>query len=175
MHFYSVAEAYLALLKAVDSRTPDGYKGAKPFLGPVLNINGLDWFAPLTSEKDKFAERSPDAVQFFPLQKPGDPTSRLGAIDFRFMIPVPVPCRSLFPFTSRGPAYKAMLDNQMIFIKSKQDDIRLKAQVFHAMIVGRRSISLNEQSCDFAKVEACCVKHIARELAAAGTAASSAK
>ncbi len=55
MHFYTVKEEYLDLLRAVDSKVPnssgDNYKGKKPFIGVVLQIGGHNFFAPLTSYK----------------------------------------------------------------------------------------------------------------------------
>ena len=53
--FYCVEPSYCDYLREYDPKVPYTMdkKSTRPFIGIVLNINGFDYFAPLTSPKPK--------------------------------------------------------------------------------------------------------------------------
>lgn len=55
LNFYNVDAQYCDFLRQVDHRVPFTYdeKSTRPFVGIILSIHNINYFAPLTSPKAK--------------------------------------------------------------------------------------------------------------------------
>lgn len=103
MKWYIIDEEYIDYLKSFDSHVPNvnyGRYAMKCFLGIPGKINGFNYFAPLTSFKDKFMNWEND-VDFYKIQ---DRRTKdiLGAIYLKNMIPVPNGCFTEITFDNIG-------------------------------------------------------------------------
>ena len=80
LYFVTINENYLNYLKSFDKNIRD--KSNRPYIGIVLKINGKEYFAPLSSPKEKYKNMN-EQIDFFKLDK-----GKLGAINLNNMIPV---------------------------------------------------------------------------------------
>jgi len=53
MRFYNITEQYISYLKTLDTKVPDNKGGKRPYVGIVLEIEDIKYFAPFTSPKPK--------------------------------------------------------------------------------------------------------------------------
>lgn len=113
--FYCVEPSYCDYLREYDPKVPYTMdkKSTRPFIGIVLNINGFDYFAPLTSPKPKHLKMK-NQIDFLKINN-----GIWGAINFNNMIPVPQCCLSrismeILPTDTQDEiAYKNLLMNQL--------------------------------------------------------------
>lgn len=82
MKIYNVDDGYIQYLKGYDSKVPDNKSEARPYIGIVINISGVKYYAPLTSPKSKHLKMKNDK-DFRKING-----GVYGAINFNNMIPV---------------------------------------------------------------------------------------
>ena len=82
MKIYNIDEDYIKYLKKYDSKVPNNKSELRPYIGIVLNISGIKYYAPLTSPKQKHLKMKNDKD----FRKINGGT--YGAINFNNMIPV---------------------------------------------------------------------------------------
>lgn len=156
--FYCVEPSYCDYLREYDPKVPYTMdkKSTRPFIGIVLNINGFDYFAPLTSPKPKHLKMK-NQIDFLKINN-----GIWGAINFNNMIPVPQCCLSrismeILPTDTQDEiAYKNLLMNQLSWCNMKQhtDAILEKAlRLYTVITTGRARKELVERCCDFHKAE----------------------
>lgn len=83
MRFYHIQDQYIQFLKQYDDTIEANKNNARPYIGVVLQINDIKYYAPLTSPKAK--HRKMKNGKDFRKIKSGE----YGAINFNNMIPVP--------------------------------------------------------------------------------------
>ncbi|MCU1057701.1 hypothetical protein B9Y88_03615 [Stenotrophomonas maltophilia] len=153
MHFYTVKEEYLDLLRAVDSKVPnssgDNYKGKKPFIGVVLQIGGHNFFAPLTSYKASQEKIKSSSCTAFKLHERGNPDNKLGLISLNYMLPVPENALERFDLEGQEEKYKRMMYLQYEFIKANDVEILERALKLYESVVVKRVPFLVNISCKF--------------------------
>jgi protein AbiQ len=153
MKFYSVKEGYVAFLKTIDSRVPDSYNGKKPFIGVVFSIGHHKYLAPLSSYKSKQDRMDSSAPSLLKIHERGNPENKLGIIQLNNMIPVLDSEIELFDLEAQEEKYKAMMYKQFEFIKTKEDEIRAKAEKLYHLVVNDKHTFFSAISCDFLKLE----------------------
>lgn len=158
LDFYTVDLNYVKFLKAAEtqvrgfSRVPDMSYGAqqKPkFLcGIVLQINGLDYYVPVSSYK----QQKPD--NFLILANNGKVVSSLR---FNYMFPVPRELLTIRQIaTEPDPAYRALLAQELRFCIQNQDMIRHLAERTYRRVLLGLNPGLVANSCDFRLLEQKC-------------------
>lgn len=167
--FYTVSDTYITHLKTIDARVPDNYKGARPYIGIVLEINGHRYLAPLTSYKPKQDRLSASTPSIFKLHEKGDEQNKLGMIQINNMLPVTNAELILLDMDAQPVKYKRMLNLQLAFIKANQGKIREKAVKFYELVVVRKHEFMSSISCNFLAIEAGC-EAFARAISAAAVA-----
>ena len=140
-------------------------KSARPFVGIVFNINGFQYYAPLTSPKAKHLNMK-NQVDFLKVNG-----GTWGAINFNNMIPVVPGCVEKIDMritTSDSKAdrdYKNLLSNQLSWCNSHRVGILKQAEKLHAMIVqGKAWPSLMKRCCKFEVVEERCKEYACQNL-----------
>lgn len=53
MKFYYIKDDYIAYLKKYDSKVSDNKHSQRPYVGIVLQINGINYYTPFSSPKSK--------------------------------------------------------------------------------------------------------------------------
>ena len=127
-----------------------GQKNERKYIGIVFQINGLDYFAPLSSFKQKH-HRMKEAVDFIKVKD-------YAVINLNNMFPVPLTERKYVDIRrERDPHYRALLLAEYRFIKSIQEKIRKNAQnVYKIKIKEGTSSALAKRCNDFLALENAC-------------------
>lgn len=131
-----------------------GQNNERKYIGIVFQINGLDYFAPLSSFKQKH-HRMKEAVDFIKVKD-------YAVINLNNMFPVPLTERKYVDIRSeRDPHYRALLLAEYRFIKSIQEKIRKNAQnVYKIKIKDGTSSALAKRCNDFLVLEKACKEYI---------------
>ena len=97
LNFYTVEERYVKYMSQFDKRISKSYdeKARRPFIGIVLNVDGILYFAPFTSPKPKHVEMK-NTIDFLKIDN-----GNLGAINFNNMMPISVFYRKIYFSTNR--------------------------------------------------------------------------
>ena len=56
LHFYTIKNDFITKMKSLDSKIQNNYDGKRPYIGVLLVVNGLNYYAPLSSYKEKQIE-----------------------------------------------------------------------------------------------------------------------
>jgi protein AbiQ len=158
LNFYTVDLAYVAHLKTVEtekrgfSRVPNmdyGDKRKPKFLcGIVLEINGVDYYVPVTSYKQK----KPD--NFLIQLANGQVASSLR---FNYMFPVPKSLLAERTITTEPDrAYRALLSQELRYCIRNQETIRHLAERTYKRVLLGKNPGLVANSCDFKLLEEAC-------------------
>ena len=131
-----------------------GQNNERKYIGIVFQINGLDYFAPLSSFKQKH-HRMKEAVDFIKVKD-------YAVINLNNMFPVPLTERKYVDIRNeRDPHYRALLLAEYRFIKSIQEKIRKNAQnVYKIKIKEGTSSALAKRCNDFLVLEKACKEYI---------------
>lgn len=155
LNFYTVSLDYVSYLKKEEesrrgfSRVPNmdyGDKRKPKFLcGIVLQVNGMDYYVPVSSYKQK----KPDNFLI------EDRNGRiLASLRFNYMFPIPKGL-AIERIISKEPdlAYRALLSQELRFCIKNQEQIqKLAARTYRRVILGKDP-GLVKNSCDFVFLE----------------------
>ena len=159
LSFYTVSPAYCDFLRKTDPRVPFTMdsKSIRPFVGIVFSINGCQYYAPLTSPKEKHLHMK-NQIDFLKI-KGGE----WGAVNFNNMIPVhpgslkKVEMKILETDSQQDISYKILLSNQLSWCNSHREIILKQAQKLYRLIVnGKAWSTLASRCCNFALDEMLC-------------------
>lgn len=107
MDIYNIKDTYIEFIRAYDNRVADNKNESRPYIGIILLIGDVKYYAPFTSPKPKHRRMHNDK-DFRKIDG-----GRLGAINFNNMIPVPdeaiIPLRIS---NEQNPQYRRLLQNQ---------------------------------------------------------------
>ena len=158
LKLYEIKENYITYLAAYEphlfhNKKQEQKKGRK-YIGVVFQINGLDYFAPLSSFKDKHRLMN----EGLDLIKVKD----YAVINLNNMFPVPLSeTRYVDIRSEKDPHYRALLLAEYRFIKSIQEKIRKNAQnVYKIKIKDGTSSALAKRCNDFLVLEKACKEYI---------------
>ena len=155
--FYEVSREYIEYLLEVE---PHLFRNKKPeqmnerkYIGIVLCVNGMDYFAPLSSYKDKH-QKMAESVDFIKVK-------RYAVINLNNMFPVPKnECTYVDINQQKDSKYKSLLLAEYRVIKTIQDKIRKNAMVVyqHKIINGCKT-ALSKRCNDFRLLEKACKEY----------------
>jgi len=124
----------------------------RPYIGVVLHINNLDYFAPLSSFKEKHRRMS-NGLDFIKVKN-------YAVINLNNMFPVPQGCYTYINISKEhDPQYKALLLAEYRCLKSIQDKIRKNALTLYRLKIKGEKSSLTRRCNDFLKLETLCKKY----------------
>jgi len=142
--FYNISTPYIDYLRLdpklshiYDNKDGLGWHGRK-YIGIVLNINGFEYYVPLSSPKgtdyDALGNIRKDQIPIIRIVSDdmhGDPEVK-GTLRFSHMIPVPITEISPYYFASETDQnYKILVEKEYKFIKSNQNRIYSNASVIY--------------------------------------------
>lgn len=129
-------------------------KNTRPFIGILININGIDYVVPLASPKEKHKNMK-NQQDFIKINN-----GLWGAINFNNMIPVNASLISKINMdilTTDEPQtrqYKELLRNQLTWCNSHSEKIIKTSNKLYSMIINNKcSPNLKQRCCDFKLLE----------------------
>ncbi|MFI3206070.1 MAG: type III toxin-antitoxin system ToxN/AbiQ family toxin [Clostridia bacterium] len=161
--FHTVNTDYCNYLRKSDPRVPYTMdkKSIRPFVGIVFTVNNHNYYAPLTSPKQKHISMK-NQVDFLKIND-----GKWGAINFNNMIPVPsellnkIELRHYENDSVEEQHYKNLLANQLSWCNSNKDKIIKQAEKLYIMITSNKAReALLNRCCNFKLDEENCLKYI---------------
>ncbi len=154
--FYEVSEDYVDYLVPhaphLFRNKKQGQQNSRKYIGVVLHIGGIDYFAPLSSFKDKH-KRMNEALDFVKIKN-------YSVINLNNMFPVPGGCYSYVDISmEQNPKYKSLLLAEYRFIKSIQEKIRKNAATLYNLKTKGEKSALTKRCNDFLLLEDLCKKY----------------
>lgn len=156
VRIYEVDNAYVDYLSSFEPRLfhkkQPGQRNERKYVGVVLTANGYNYFAPLSSFKEKH-RRMCDALDFIKVRS-------LAVINLNNMFPVPDGLVYCVDFSSvQDTKYRALLQSEWRYIKSIQDDIVNKANALYKLKLSGKINATTQRCCDFTTLECLCAKY----------------
>ena len=155
--FYEIDEKYITYLSDFAphlfwNKNPE-QQFKRKYIGIVFQIDGYDYFAPLSSFKQKHRVMK-DNIDFIKIKN-------YAVINLNNMFPVPEKTRKYIDIGSQSDSkYRALLLAEYRYIKSIQEKIRKNAQALYKIkIKDGNSTSLAKRCNDFKALEKACDKY----------------
>jgi protein AbiQ len=150
MRFYTINDDFINKMKSLEPKIQNNYNGTRPYIGILLTVNGLNYYAPLSSYKPK--QDRINNITVFKLYEKGNPANKLGVIHINNMFPVPID--QLTEVTiDISEKYGRLLQNQYEYILHYQDEIQKQAQQLYDVANKNKNSFLAKISCDFKLLE----------------------
>ena len=156
LKFYQADENYCAFLRKSDPCVPyiNDEKSIRPFVGVLLTVNHINYFAPLTSPKPKH-KKMKNQADFIKING-----GEWGAINLNNMIPIHLSC--LAPVDMKISAcdnkadidYKNLLFNQLSWCNAnKARLLNLAEKLYKLVVSGKGQAGLADRCCNFLLLE----------------------
>lgn len=156
LKIYYLDENYINYLRKFDSRVAYNKKMTRPYIGVVYTLNGLNYFAPLSSPKPKHLKMSDKAIDIFKIRN-----GELGIININNMILTPIECITEVLPTITDEEYKTLVKDQTTFINNHKKDLFTKIRYFTLQYdKGNLPEKVKERCCDFRLLEEKCHDYI---------------
>jgi len=130
-----------------------GQQNERKYIGVILTVNGMDYFAPLSSYKEKHLHM-PETIDFIKVK-------HYAVININNMFPVPSGLATYVDISKeKNPKYKSLLLAEYRAIKAMQEKIRKNANiVYKHRIENGDSTKLGKRCNDFVSLESACKKY----------------
>lgn len=162
MKFYYVNSDYVQYLKQTDPKNvQNNYENAankKPYVGIVLSVNGKDYFAPLSSDKNQkyknIKESNPTVYKIITHNN-----NYLGVIKLNNMIPVKKTELNQITkesISEKDSKYQKLLNTQRVVINSNTDKIQQKAELLYRLVVEQKNDFYSQVAAKFSQLEKAC-------------------
>ena len=156
-----IDSVYCDYLRKYDARVAynNADKETRPFIGALININGVKYFAPLASPKKKHLDPKMAKIRDFIRIDEG----RLGGINLNNMIPVTdkniedVDLKIRATDNKNVKQYKILLINQLQWLVAHDEKIKDKTKLLYDLYIKDRLWeSLKSRCCDWKLLEEKC-------------------
>ena len=151
---YEIDEAYIDYLLPIaphlfQNKKP-GQQNTRKYIGVLLIVNGHEYFAPLSSFKEKHKHMQ-ESLDFLKIKA-------YAVINLNNMFPVPKGVYSYVDISKeRNLKYKALLLQEYRYIKSIQEKIRKNAvTLYNHKVQNGNSTALAKRCNDFERLEEAC-------------------
>ncbi len=134
-------------------------KELRPFIGILFKINSCEYFATLSSPKEKHKNMK-NTVDFFKIKN-----GELGAVNFINMIPVNENNYSLVDLnketlTISELKYQKLLKEQLDWLNANYIQVKNKSKkLYQLCITGKLSENIKSRCCDFKLLEEKCLEY----------------
>lgn len=131
-------------------------KENRPFLGVVLTVHNINFFAPLTSPKAKHLTMK-NTQDFLKIDD-----GFLGGINLNNMIPIPrIALQEINISQIQDIKYRQMLYKQLNWVKNNQERINNRAKNLYYLVIQKKATNdLIERCCNFRLLEEKCQEFI---------------
>ncbi|MBO4699432.1 type III toxin-antitoxin system ToxN/AbiQ family toxin [bacterium] len=154
MRFYHVKDDYINFLRKYDGKVADNKHETRPYVGIVLEIGSVKYYAPFSSPKPKHKTMK-NTVDFRKIAG-----GSYGAINFNNMIPVTNSALILIDIDKIGDdKYRRLLQNQYKAIRSDTIQIQKTANLLRELLLSDNSelsdyeIRIKQRCCDIKLLE----------------------
>lgn len=156
LSLYKIKPQFTEYLRSKEPKVADNInsKQKRPFLGAIIEINSIKYYAPLTSPKPKHVSMR-NNVDFIKIND-----GKWGAININNMIPVPdeyiekININQLSIAFEKDKKYKELLVNQITWCNSHKEQICKKANNLYKLITANKLNNvLVERCCNFKLLE----------------------
>jgi len=142
---------YCNYLRKFDNKVAynSGKKELRPFIGILFKVGKIDYFAPLSSPKNKHKVMK-DKVDFIKIDN-----GNLGAINFNNMIPVAKDNYQIIDITKlKNKKYINLLNAQMRYLNRNYENIcQIAYNLYKAYITKTISKKVKKRCCNFPLLE----------------------
>ena len=134
-------------------------KELRPFIGILFKINSCEYFAPLSSPKEKHKNMK-NTVDFFKIKN-----GELGAVNFNNMIPVKENNYTLVDLnketlTISELKYQKLLREQLVWLNANYIQVKNKSlKLYKLYITGKLSENIKARCCNFMVLEEKCLEY----------------
>ena len=147
LKFYNIDDKYIEYLYQFDAKVPFNKNSKRPYIGIILEINEITYFAPMFSPK-KQHDQYKNNIMNIRIGK------NLGIIKLNNMIPVNKSNLKYINFNDiQDKKYRGLLIQQNNFIKLNTNDIRKKAEKLYKLVTIDKKDFFIKLSCDFKLLE----------------------
>lgn len=152
---YYIDSKYINYLREFDNRVPYNKGTTRPYIGTVYTYNNIDYFAPLSSPKEKHLKLKKSMVDIWKIDD-----GKLGIINFNNMVPCTSDVLTEVLPTVKDIKYKKLLQNQISSLNANRDIILKKVKLFHEQYNHNNlSKHILERCCDFRLLEKKCEEY----------------
>lgn len=160
LNLYHIDDKYITFLKnSGNNSVESNYAKAdnqKPYIGVVFQVNNHNYFAPLSSPKEKYKAMSYSNPTLFKIEK-GSNKKLIGVVRLNNMIPVPDMALIRVDFAKvKDLEYKNLLESQYRIMQNNLSNIKDKAQSIYDLVVNKKNDFYRNLSNDFTKLEKDC-------------------
>lgn len=159
LNLYTIDSIYYQYISKFENKLPQiyGSKSNRPFVGVIIEVDGSEFFAPLTSPKSKH-QKMKNREDFHKIEG-----GKLGAINFNNMVPVPKECLNKVNLkislmdSKKDKKYKRLMQNQKEWCNDNKKTLQVKGEKLYFKYVFK---SLDEEvrkrCCDFVVMKIKC-------------------
>ena len=153
LKLYRINEKYAKYIYNQDEKVLKAYdiKNKTPFIGIILKINEINYFAPLSSPKKKH-ERMKNSIDFIKINNGRD-----GVINLNNMIPIPEEQYNEINIKEemqKDRKYGIILKYQIKWCNENKEQIINNAKRLYNLITNEKAnLSLTKRCCDFKFLE----------------------
>lgn len=160
MRFYHIKDDYISYLRTYDSKVPENKQEKRPYVGVVVEIGDIKYYAPFTSPKEKHLKMK-NCKDFRKIQG-----GEYGAINFNNMIPVPDAALILIDIAAiANQKYRRLLQNQYRAIQKDSSAIVSTAEKLRKLVLTEDNVlsefdrRIKRRCCDLDILESVCSEY----------------
>ncbi len=147
LKFYNIDDNYIEFLHSFDNKVPYNKKNRRPYIGIILEVNGLTYFAPMFSPKQQHKTYNSNKTYI-------KISNNMGIIKLNNMIPVNIENLTYIDFNSiQDKKYRNLLIQQNNFIQLNADRIREMANKLYKFVTIDKKDFFIQICCDFKLLE----------------------
>ncbi|WP_240044169.1 type III toxin-antitoxin system ToxN/AbiQ family toxin, partial [Pectobacterium versatile] len=150
--FYVIADSYINHLVACDQHVYKN-KGTRPYFGVVLEVNGVEFLAPLTSYKEKQDKIPNSSPLIFKMYELGNEENKLGMVQINNMVPVLSSEVEILDLSVLDTKYQNLLNLQQQFLRKNQEELQKKASKLYKIVSKGFATGIINMCCDFQALE----------------------
>lgn len=150
LKFYNIDDQYIEYLYQFDNKVPFNKNSKRPYIGIILEINDITYFAPMFSPKQQHSKYKANATHI----KIGE---NLGMIKLNNMIPVNADNLKYININDiKDKKYRNLLIQQNNFIQLHTEKIRTMAEKLYKFVTVDKKEFFIQICCDFKLLEDKC-------------------
>jgi len=153
---YYISEDYIKYLRKYDNKVPSNKNTTRPYIGIVYQYNGFNYFAPLSSPKEKHLKMNKKAIDIWKIDD-----GKLGIINFNNMLPCQKNLLTEVLPTITDVKYRKLLENQIELINKDRNIMLKKIITFHNKYnENLLTENVKNRCCNFRLLELKCQEYI---------------